>query len=60
VAVLSGEAVRVVRCVLRFAFLVVVLTVVVVVAMVGLVEVARVGMGRVESRCAVLGCAELG
>jgi hypothetical protein len=55
-AVLSGEDVRALRCVPRFVFMVVVvLMVVVVAALVGLVKVARVGMGRVESRCAELG-----
>jgi hypothetical protein len=65
-AVLSGEDVRALRCVPRFAFrvvvvlivvvlIVVVLMVVVVAALVGVVKVARVGIGRVELRCAELG-----
>jgi len=65
-AALSGEDVRALRCVPRFAFrvvvvlivvvlIVVVLMVVVVAALVGVVKVARVGIGRVELRCAELG-----
>ena len=50
VAVLSGDDVRALRCVLISVFMVVVVT-----ALVGLVVVARVGMGRVEARCTELG-----